>query len=84
MLRKLVFFLVLSAFKIGYGQNEVYELPVYYGMFFNDPQVNTLLYNQNNNIQLNLAHRRNSNNFGGINTSLFSGTFKKLVWLIDF
>lgn len=61
---------------IGDSQNEAFELPVYYGQFFNDPQVNTLGINNNSDIKLSLAHRRNSNNFGGINTSLFSGQFK--------
>lgn len=77
MLRKLlIFFIILTSCRVGNSQNEAYELPVYYGLFFNDPQINTLGFNNNSDIRLSVAHRRNSNNFGGINTSLFSGQFK--------
>ena len=58
------------------AQDVVYELPIYYGQFFNDPQINTLGFESNEGIKLSLAHRRNSNNFGGINTSMFAGQFK--------
>lgn len=68
--------LIAASLTQGFGQNESYELPVYYGQFFNDPQVNTLDYNNESDLKISFAHRRNSNNFGGINTSLFSSQFK--------
>lgn len=77
MFKELVLIIfIATSLTQGFSQNETYELPVYYGQFFNDPQVNTLGFNNQSDLKLSLAHRRNSNNFGGINTSLFSSQFK--------
>jgi|GEM_PF-1906922 len=77
MQKKLIFILMLTISIVnGYSQSKAYELPVYYGQFFNDPQINTLGFNNKSDLKISLAHRRNSNNFGGINTSLFSAQFK--------
>lgn len=58
-----------------YGQSESFELPVYYGQYFNDPQINALGFDKES-LLLNIGHRRNGNNFGGINTTLFSGRYQ--------
>ena len=76
MYKKLnIFLIVISTITSLYGQNENYELPVYYGQFFNDPQLNSVGFD-NEPISINLGHRRNGNNFGGINTTLFSGRYQ--------
>lgn len=77
MLKK---FLVTCAFILlavaTKGQDINYEIPVYFSQYFNDPQVTGAFLTGNESGSLTLGHRRNSNNFGGINTSIFSGTFK--------
>ncbi|MDG1477448.1 MAG: type IX secretion system membrane protein PorP/SprF [Vicingaceae bacterium] len=70
-----IFLIVFSTIGLYYGQNESFELPVYYGQFFNDPQINAIGFD-NENLILTLGHQRNSNNFGGINTTLFSGRYQ--------
>ncbi len=70
-----LFLIVFSTITHFYGQNESFELPVYYGQFFNDPQINAIGFD-NETLILNLGHRRNGNNFGGINTTLFSGRYQ--------
>jgi hypothetical protein len=71
----LLFILFFSVQQL-YGQNEIYELPIYYGQYFNDPQINSLIFKDHEDIKLVLGHRRNSNNFGGINTSVFSFQYR--------
>lgn len=68
-------FVVFFAIQHLYGQNQNYELPIYYGQFFNDPQINSLGFQQEP-INIRLGHRRNGNNFGGIHTTFFSGRFQ--------
>jgi hypothetical protein len=77
MLRNLAILLLLfSSFTGAFAQNAVYELPIYYGQYFNDPQVNSLKFDEDQDLKLLLGHRRNNNNFGGINTSIFSAQYK--------
>ncbi len=70
------FLFAMFAFCFVNAQTQVYELPVYFGQFFNDPQINGIGLYDGQEIGLTMGHRRNSNNFGGVNTSLFSGRFK--------
>ena len=67
--------IVLNTISNFYGQSKNFELPVYYGQFFNDPQINSLGFD-NETFILNIGHRKNGNNFGGINTTLFAGRYQ--------
>lgn len=52
------------------------ELPVFYGQYFNDPQVNSIQLNNNRQGYFLLGHRRNGQKISGVNTSLFSARWK--------
>lgn len=58
------------------AQESVYERPIYFNQYFNDPQVNAIPLKREDRAVFTLSHRRNSNDFGGVNTSVFSGLFK--------
>lgn len=58
------------------AQLSVYEQPIYFNQFFNDPQINSVPLLDDKKVVFTLAARRNSNDFGGVNTSIFTGLFK--------
>ena len=72
---KLLVLLFLSATYNVVAQTRVYEQPVYYNQYFNDPQINSNNFKPNESAIFLLGHKRNNNNFGGVNTSIFSGTY---------
>ena len=49
-----------------------YELPVFYGQYFSDPQVNPILLDDEQTASAIAMHRRSGQEFAGINTSLFA------------
>lgn len=55
---------------------QTYELPPFYGQYFNDPQVNGIQMNNNRDGYFLIGHQRNGGQFGGVNTSLFAGQLK--------
>lgn len=57
------------------AQTSVYEQPIYFSQFFNDLQVNSNNFKSNEIAIFSLGHKRNSNNFGGVNTSFFSALY---------
>lgn len=74
--RGLVLLLLMSGMQILCAQNIVNELPFYFGQFYNDPQVVSSNLWEDEIGNAYLGHRRNSNNFGGVNTSIASFQYK--------
>jgi len=75
MTNRLTLLLLLLAVSIG-ARAQTYELPAFYGQYFNDPQINAIQINQDRDAYFLLGHRRNSGSFAGVNTSLFYGQVK--------
>lgn len=63
----LVFFLEGTAFLSA--QNTFYELPFYFGQFYKDPLIDNGQFENKQKGTIAAGHRRNHNNFGGVNTS---------------
>ncbi len=60
----------------SHAQNTIYKLPTYFGQFYNDPFLNSEnLFDEKKGFA-NIGHRRNSNNFGNVNTSFAALQYK--------
>ena len=59
-----------------YSQTVVSELPIRFGQFFNNPQINPAKGGSKMGIELYAGSRRNSGSFAGVSTSLFSCYFR--------
>ena len=68
--------LFLIAPSILYAQSEVYELPIHFGQYFNNPQINPAQIRNDGDLEFFAGSRSNRGNFGGISTSFFSANFK--------
>lgn len=75
-MRKTLFGTLLTVMLVGKLSAQAYELPIYYGQYFNDPQINPIQLREAIDYQFSLGHRRNGQQFAGVNTSLFSGQMK--------
>ena len=58
------------------AQTVVSELPVHFGQYFNNPQINPAKGGSEAAVELYAASRRNSENWGGVSTSAFSSYFR--------
>jgi hypothetical protein len=68
-----VAFLLTSPLLNGLRANsEVYDYGIYFNQYFHDPQVHLHNLTAREQMVFNLIHRRNSNDFGGVNTSIFN------------
>lgn len=76
ILRVICLLFLLGVSRISLGQNTQYKLPVYFGQFYNDPFLNPSNFNEDQKGFATIGHRRNSNNFGGVNTSFAAAQFK--------
>ncbi|MFT6715635.1 MAG: hypothetical protein ACJA0Q_000262 [Saprospiraceae bacterium] len=65
-----------SFFYQAHCQSSTYEIPIYFNQYFNDPQVNSNNFRQDDKAVFSLGHKRNTNNFGGVTTSIFSLQYK--------
>lgn len=72
----LVLLCLLMIFGENSAQNEIYDYGIYFNQYFNDPQVNLRHLQPEDNLNFHLVHRRNSNDFGGINTSIFNVQYR--------
>jgi hypothetical protein len=57
-------------------QNSTFERPIYFNQYFNDPQINSNNFRPADKAIFSLGHRRNTNDFGGVTTSIFSLQYK--------
>ncbi|MBN8703688.1 MAG: PorP/SprF family type IX secretion system membrane protein [Bacteroidetes bacterium] len=73
-----IFFTLLVIFIFGrlYSQPIVSELPVHFGQYFYNPQINPAKGCIRSDVELYAFSRRNSNSFGGVFTSAFSAFFR--------
>lgn len=55
---------------------QVNELPIHFGQFFNNPQINPAKGGSKGNVEVYNGNRRNQGNFGGIKTSYLSAYFR--------
>lgn len=71
--------LLLTTFAVVFLYNislaQVYELPTYYGQYFNDPQVAPIRIKNEQKALFLLAHQHNGGDFSGISNSIFIGQF---------
>ena len=75
MIKKLAFiftsFLVLTN-----AIAQVNELPIHFGQYFNNAQINPAKLNSKSLFEFNLGNKRNKGNFGGIKTAYVSASFR--------
>ena len=73
----MVTLLVTFFFLKGVNANsEVYDYGVYFNQYFHDPQVHLHNLTAQEQMVFNLIHRRNSDDFGGVNTSIFNFQYR--------
>jgi len=75
MIRKLAT-LTTTLWFMGNLCAQTYELPIFYGQVFNDPQINAIQLTDGQAATFTLGHRRNGGNFAGVHTSMFSGRYR--------
>lgn len=77
-MKKIIYILLISlgVFTNSKAQNTVYKLPVYFGQFYNDPFLSSENLFDDKKGFANIGHRRNSNNFGNVNTSFAALQYK--------
>ncbi len=73
--RYLFLLLFLGLFTKHYSQS-FDELPIYFGQFYKDPLLSSPRFGESQICDFVIGHRRNSNNFGGVNTSIFGVSCK--------
>ncbi len=62
--------LLLGLFWAAFLSAQSIEMPLYFGQFFNDPQINGIALSENDDLAVRLAHRRNGQQFSGVSSSL--------------
>lgn len=67
---RLKYFIVFLTLTLNLNAQSFYELPFYFGQFYNDPLIDQSSILKDDKTNFILGHRRNSNNFGGVNTSI--------------
>lgn len=73
------YFIILTLFWVfinSKAQTTLYKLPVYFGQFYNDPFLNSENLLDGQKGFATVGHRRNSDNFGAVNTSFAAGQYK--------
>lgn len=77
-LKSFFFIISFSFLSLLKGQGNVFELPVFFGQYFNDPQVHSDNFEENQKSILNFGHQRLSNNSGSYYTSFIAFNLKYL------
>ena len=77
MIARRIFLLILSGVSFfSSAQSTFFKIAPYFGQFYNDPFLNPENLLQDQKGYATMGHRRNSNDFGGVNTSFAAVQYK--------